>query len=401
MNLKSIKYKRATAVAYGSMFFEGGLNAIIISSLVLLSQSLNQDRAAISQLVAIKALGTFLTTFLSGRLSDRLGRKRVIFFGIFFFFAFILGFIFIRDYKLALLFSFIGGLGHGLMDAPAMSILIDAYHGKAGPAMSLVQVFFTGGGVLTSLLASLIISLGWAYQYLFAFFLLIGVLLAILIQITIYPPLVQQTEKKQQTIHYRVKPAFLREGLILGLMTVFYSFNSAIMHTWTPTFALLVKNFSEASSVTVLTCLQIGAVTGATVFAVLLRKLHSTQVLKLAPFLGALAVFGMLTVNSRFLMLICVFALGFVTGNFFSLCINMAGELFPADAGAAVGAVGSLSMISMTLMVSVSGSIFRSAGVNSVMMISVGVLIVLAVFSSLFRYRYLKLGPTSIQKENR
>ncbi|MEA4812753.1 MAG: MFS transporter [Anaerolineaceae bacterium] len=394
MNIKSLKYKRATAVAYGSMFFEGGLNAIIIALLLLLSQRFGQDRAAISMLVAVKALGTFLTTFLSGRLSDRFGRKIIIFVGLFFFFAFILGMLSTHNYSVAMLFCFIGGLGHGLMDAPAMSILIDAYRGKTGPAMSFVQVFFTGGGMVTSILASFLIARNLPYQYLFYFFLIVGILLAFLIQITIYPPLSKENDSRSKEIVYEVMPHFLREGLLLGVMTMTSSFSSAILHTWIPSFASLSKGFSEASSVAVLTVLQVGSVIGSLFFASILRRKHATQVMRLTPIFGILAMLGLLYANSHLSTQVAVFFLGFVMGNFFSLCINMAGELFAANTGAAVGAIGSIAMLSSTVMVSISGLFFRSKGINSVMLIALLTLSSLALIANLFRLRYKQLKPS-------
>ncbi len=393
LKLKSFPYLGAVSVTYLAMMFEGALNVAIVAIMVMLSKYLDRDIAQISLLVSAKGLGTMLTLYTSGRLSDRYGRKRIILIGAISFTAFVIGLLLSSNYMFALFFAFLAGVGHGLMDAPALSLLFDAFPGNTGPAMSIVQIFFAGGGVLTTLFASFLIANSLPWQYLFYVYLLAIALLMFLIAKANFPVRDKSSKIKRKTIVFDELPQVKKEGVLLGVSVLLFAIAQAIMMTWLPTYASTMKGITDYNAVRLLTSFQVGAVSGAFVFAWILRKTHTTTLMVSNPLIAGLMMVGILITTNVTLLFIFVFVYGFMMGVYFSLCINMGGELFYAQAGSATGAVGTLNMVGNTIMVALSGRVLKLLGISSLFYFSMIVLFALVVVAIIFRKKYLRLNP--------
>lgn len=373
------------------MFFEGALNVVLVVFMMTLSHQFGKDSGEIAILVSLKSFGTMVTLYLAGHLSDKVGRKYIMLMGWLFFVFFLLGFVFVENYALLLIFSVLGGVGHGLMDSPGMTLIFDAIEGNTGPAMSLIQVFFAGGSVVATLLGSLFIAKNYPYQNFFVIFLGISLLLLVLLLKVEYPPVKSAEPEfkidKKEKIKFNPTKAML---ILLVCMILSATFQS-MMTTWTPTFAVDVKNLTQAQGVSMLSSYQIGSVVGAFVFAYLLRRYSVTLFMFLNPFLASIFMILMLFVKNPLLTVGSLFGIGFFQGVYFSLCINMGGLLYPEKAGAATGAIGSINMLGFAVMISLSGKFVDTVGVYELMVGVVFVGLLLSLCAFIFRQTYHKL----------
>ena len=385
-------YRGATAVSFGAMFLEGGLNTIITALMVLLAAHFSKDKATISMLIAAKGVGTFLVLYGSGLLSDKFGRKSIMFPGALCFVVFTGGMMLTKSYNVALVLSFIGGVGHGLMDAPGLSIMFDVHKDKAGPYLSLIQAFFGGGGMFTSFVASILINNGISYKVIFGFYLVVAVLLSILVLVSKYPTIEKVQEGATFIKMFEKQPTVMREGLMLGVVIFVFSYFSYVFYTWLPTYMGVAKGFSEADGVTALLMCQIGGVIGSFIFSYLLRFTHPTIFMVANPIVGAVLLVLVYIIKIPLLLYALIFFTGFFLGLFFTMAISMGGELFPEKAGSASGAIGSASMLAGTVMVAISGNLVGSLGVEFIMQVTVFALMIVAALSYVFRKQYVNLG---------
>lgn len=394
-NLVKIQYKRAMSVSYGAMFFEGAMNVILISLMPLLSQMFDVSTGDISLLISAKNIGTFFMLYVSGYWSDKYGRKPVIFFGSICMLLFILGLIITNNFYIAILFSFIGGVGHGLMDAPSMSILFDLFPFNPAPSMSLVQVFFAGGGVFVTITTGQILKYGLDWRIILYAFLLFGIILAFTVRTAVYPASYQRDpgsdSTSSQVSKYKKEAELKKEGLLLCVCMMFFALCQAIVFTWMPTFANLGKGLNEVDSLSVLTAFQIGSVTGALIFSQVLRKIHATQLLVINSFMTLLLFSAFLVVSNLTYVFGVSFFMGIFMGLFFSLFINMGGELFATKAGTITGLLGTVNMLTMSITVVISGQLIEIIGIASIYQVVPIFLISLVVSTLVLRMMYKKL----------
>lgn len=391
--MRNNKYIGAIALSYVTMFFEGALNVVLVAFMMTLATQFGKNQAEIALLVSLKSFGTMMTLYLAGHLSDKFGRKWIMLLGLFFFVIFLCGFAFIDSYAILLIVSILGGIGHGLMDSPGMTLIFDAIDGNAGPAMSLVQVFFAGGGVVATLMGSLFIARGFPYQNFFILFLGLAVILLFMILRVNFPPVKSAQPEFKVDEKKTVKNSPLKAMTILMVCMILSATFQSIMTTWTPTFAIDAKNMAEAQGVSMLSAYQIGSVVGAFVLSYLLRKFNTTTFMVLNPFFAGLFVIMILFVSHPVLTVIGLFGIGFFQGVYFSLCINMGGVIFAEKAGAATGAIGTVNMLGFSIMITATGWFVEQIGVFELMVGVVFVAMLLSSFAYLFRKQYkLLLG---------
>lgn len=390
--IRNIKYLKALMVAYGAMLFEGGANVIIISTMTFLSMKYKVELADISLLLVIKSTSTAIILYVAGNISDKIGRKNVIATGTVLLMFFFVGLYFSENYMLAILFSIIGGLGQGMMDSPAMSIIFDAIDENTGPAMSLIQFFFTGGGALITFITSVLIRNNINFAYLYIGYVSIGLILLFIVITAIYPAISNDKNTKSKTISFEIEPSFKREGVFVIFLTYCSSSLISIIMTWLPTFAREIKNFVEADSVLLLTSYQIGAIAGALIFAVLLKYVHPTVLIAFNPFILTSMLGVLLSSDNQVLLFAVIAVSGVFMGVYFSMCVNMGGELFSKNPGKIVGAIGTANFLANTIMVSITSRIFKTYGIYNVFIVGFALSIFLLLVGFLFYKNYKRLG---------
>lgn len=393
--IKKFKYPGAITVSYGEMFIEGSVASIKIALMSVYAVKFGKNLGDISILLTLSSVGILLSLFLSGMISDKTGRRAPIFLGNLLFTVFLFAFPLTDNFNVALVLWFIVGIAHGLTDTPSMSLLFDALAGNTGPAMSFVQVFFASGGIMASLMASAIIRYDLDYKIAFFAILVINLIIMTVIIKSRFPHTARvQSAASVRPYIYKREPSIMREGVLLLLCTLLFSFYSGIFSTWLPTYMETVKGFTSASAVAMLSVNQGGAMIGALCFAIVLRKIHTTVLMALNP-LAAVVLFALLLLSSQHWLLYgIVLFIGFFMGLFFSLAINMGGELFFEHAGTATGAVGTTTMIGSTVMVFLTGRLIESVGIGRLFPLSFYALLVLVVLTFIFRHNYKTLEPS-------
>lgn len=389
--MKNSKYPGAISLTYATMFLEGALNVVLVVFMMTFASIFGKGSAEIALLVSFKSVGTMVTLYLAGTLSDKFGRKGIMVVGVMLFMAFLLGFIFVRDFNLLLLFSLLGGIGHGLTDSPGISLIFDAVEGNTGPMMSLVQVFFAGGGVVATLLASFFINNLIPYQYFFVIFFVLTVMLLLMTLKVRFPKIKNnepefKVEEKQQ-----IKKNPMKAMVILMVCILFSATFHVIMTTWTPTFAVDIKHTTEAQGVSILSAFQIGSVAGSFALAYLLRKFEMTLFMIINPLIACVFMVAFIFSNTPTMLFLTLFLIGFFQGVYFSFGINMGGMMYQKNAGAATGAIGTINMLGFSVMISVSGWFVTHIGVNELMISTIFVGIGLSLIAILFRNQFNKL----------
>lgn len=394
------KGKQAVIVTYLAMFLEGGLINVVGALMMMLAIRLARDPGEIALLASVKGFGTFFTLYISGIISDKRGRKGIITLGAILFAVYNIGMMITSSYLVALFFSFISGVAHGLMDAPAIGIIFDAHKEKSGPYVSVIQVFFGGGGVITTFITAYLMDRGLDYHYLFGFYLIISILLIVL-TLLIKFPLHGKTDTQNEKPVVQVfenPPSIKREGAFILAFVLFNALAGYTATTWLPLYTQVTKGILESDAVQSLGYYLAGSIVGAMIFSQVLRRYHTTTLLSVNTFFGAIATFLLISSKTILTVYLSSLILGFFMGNFYSLLVGLGGELFPAKSGGFTGLTGTASMIGNIAVTSITGLLVAKIGVAFVFPLSLGILAVTFFLSLILRKLYLNLGKKSYKR---
>ncbi len=392
-NIRNFEYKGAIMTSYGSMFFEGALNVILIALMGLLAQDFGRTIGETAMLVSAKSLGTFLLLYISGSLSDRYGRKPIVALGAACFSLFMLAYVFINNFYLALLFAFIGGIGHGLMDAPGMAILFDVFRENAAPAQTLVQFFFSSGGALTTAVVSWLVANNVSWRYLVFFWFVYGLLLILITLRSKFPQRASEIsdDGAEPILLFSEKPHPKREGVLVFLCMGGYAIINAVVFTWLPTYMQAEKGMIEAVALNILTYYQIGGVVGAILFSQILRRVDVSRLMVINSLLSLLVFTALLFTNNTLLLFALSTLLGAFVATYFSFCINMGGLLFSEQAGAITGAIGTINMLLNAVTTWLTGFIIADISITAIFSFTVLIFIFYAIMSFLLDRRYQEI----------
>ncbi|EPH09527.1 MFS transporter [Facklamia hominis] len=345
----SIRLKESAFVAsYGAMFFEGALNVIINASLIQLAQSLDRSLGEVAQLISAKSLGTLLFLYLAGKWSDQYGRKPLVLLGSLCFLIFLLGFSWTTSFTGLLLLALLGGVGHGLMDAPSMSILFDLLADKAGSALILVQFFFSLGGMFVSFVVSHTVAAGLSYRWIYS--LMLGFGLVYLLHVALSPlPALRRSEEStplpQKASQILATPAMMTVLAGICLFAIY----QYIMLTWTPHFLQQTKGYQAATALRTVAIYQMGGALGSVAFSLVLRRIRAAQLALMNTGLTLGLSLALLFLQQALALQLCLFLMGAIMSVYFSLCISIGGELYPQATGLVSGAIASFNVVTTLL----------------------------------------------------
>lgn len=387
----------ALMVTYGSMIFEGAIITLLIALMSPLSIRYGVSTSTISTLLAARAVGNVSSVYFSGNASDKIGKKKMILFGLIFYFVFLIGMMITSNFYVALFLSLIAGIGHGFMDSPSMSMLIDIFGDHSGPAMSVVAVFFSGGGVMSSFIVGRLLANSLDFRIIFIVYLVIASIVAIIAYSATYPKRQVREIKKTDDSSEKDKKILLKTAIFLALISFTFAAATAILMTWISTYTFEVQGLSIENSLAMLSFLQLGSVIGAVVFAVILTRVHSTKIIIANGFLAVISLVIFLNLSNNGVILIMI--AGAVLSIVFSLSLNVVGELFIENSGQATGFIATASMSATMIVTFITGKLLPVIGVESIMWIGVWLAVVATVFAIIFRGVFIKVRTTVIDQK--
>lgn len=379
-------FKGAIAVSYLAMVIEGSLIIMIVALMSVFALRYGKSASEVTLMLTSKSLGTVLVLYIGGHLSDRFGRRYVILAGAVFFLIFLTGLSLTKSYEAAMVFAFLGGVGHALMDAPSMSLLFDVFGKKAASAQSIIQTFFGGGMAATTFFAGLILRYNWPFQYLLFAGMAMLIVLIVLCLASPFPPVTGKQVLSDDSIHVQ-QASMKREGALLLLMVGCAAATTSIIQTWTPLFAEIAKGFPKADSVQMLTYYSVGAIAGSLISAAAVRKVPGIALLRLYSIIAIPLVAMLVFIPHPAFTRPILFLMGIALGVFFSLSINTGGELFFRNSGKITGLVGTVNMLANLVIIFVSAQAARFMSIREFYPLMLITLCLTAVFASLLYRR--------------
>jgi MFS family permease len=304
-----------------------------------ISQTFSLSTIAAGSLFSVMMIIAALTSFVAGRLADRMGRKFVLIGGLSFL---ALGFAAagITNNRLLFFFSLaLTGIGYGLTPPSLYAIMSDLLPHRRGLGAGLVSVSYGIGGAVGAVLASRITA---AFGWRAAFVAVASIAAAdMLLQLCwIRNVLSIRTASRSGSFKDALTPSIL----ILALAefvggSVFWS--SA---AWTPTLLRTARALTLQETGWVMGVLSLANMLGSILLGSLSDKLGRKRVIMLSAFPGAVAAFVVFYwLESAAVIALGILVYGMLKASVPALVVALAQEAAPAgSAGAASGIIMSL-----------------------------------------------------------
>ena len=384
---------------YLSYLLLGMVNIILASNMGFLTEQMNVDRTDISLLISTIGIGHLLTVNISGKLSDRYGRKRLILVAAILYVVFLVGIPNTTSFYIALGLSFIAGMCNSLLDSGSYPALNEAFPKRAGTATVLIKAFVSLGAVILPIMIALFISKDLFFGYAFFVPAVVFLVAGFILLKSEFPKnkegefdhyLVDYTAVKMQ---FAVKPKLMREGAALILVGFTSVSLSLIVQTWLPTYAKEVLGFGDIEAISLISFFSIGGLLSVILLAILLNRwIKPVTAMILYPFMAAIFLIIFLINPIQELTAFLSFFLGLFMSGIFQLTMAVMVELFPENKGTSVSYVSASASVAFMVIPYGTGLLREYVDITYVFVFDFVLAIISTLLATYIFKRYKKIN---------
>lgn len=381
-----------TAIGLYINYIIHGMGVIIISqNQKALMGQWDTDLMGIAKVISMLGIGRLIAILISGRLSDKFGRKPFIYLGIVTYSLYFFGILYSKSVTTAMIFAVIAGVSNSFLDSGTYPALMESFPKKAGTANVLIKAFVQIGQFTLPIMLKIIntnqLWFGWSFIIPIIFFVLNGLFL-------LKRPFPDQDAKENQqaeiqAVTFKSQPKIAIEGvcfIIYGFISqaTFYLisqfigiYGEEVAQMTTDNANLLISYYSTGSLICV-------AVT-----AVLATKVRPVYLVTLYTLVSFVTILIMWLFPTPLVMMIGAALVGFfAAGGVMQLGLTVMGELFPAGKGTITGIFYTFGSIASFLIPIIAAAIAKN-NVRSIMLFDtiiagIGFLLAVIIF---IRYR--------------
>lgn len=381
-----------TAIGLYINYIIHGMGVIIISqNQKALMGQWDTDLMGIAKVISMLGIGRLIAILISGRLSDKFGRKPFIYLGIVTYSLYFFGILYSKSVTTAMIFAVIAGVSNSFLDSGTYPALMESFPKKAGTANVLIKAFVQIGQFTLPIMLKIIntnqLWFGWSFIIPIIVFVLNGLFL-------LKRPFPDQDAKENQqaeiqAVTFKSQPKIAIEGvcfIIYGFISqaTFYLisqfigiYGEEVAQMTTDNANLLISYYSTGSLICV-------AVT-----AVLATKVRPVYLVTLYTLVSFVTILIMWLFPTPLVMMIGAALVGFfAAGGVMQLGLTVMGELFPAGKGTITGIFYTFGSIASFLIPIIAATIAKN-NVRSIMLFDtiiagIGFLLAVIIF---IRYR--------------
>ena len=381
-----------TAIGLYINYIIHGMGVIIISqNQKALMGQWDTDLMGIAKVISMLGIGRLIAILISGRLSDKFGRKPFIYLGIVTYSLYFFGILYSKSVTTAMIFAVIAGVSNSFLDSGTYPALMESFPKKAGTANVLIKAFVQIGQFTLPIMLKIIntnqLWFGWSFIIPIIVFVLNGLFL-------LKRPFPDQDAKENQqaeirAVTFKSQPKIAIEGvcfIIYGFISqaTFYLisqfigiYGEEVAQMTTDNANLLISYYSTGSLICV-------AVT-----AVLATKVRPVYLVTLYTLVSFVTILIMWLFPTPLVMMIGAALVGFfAAGGVMQLGLTVMGELFPAGKGTITWIFYTFGSIASFLIPIIAAAIAKN-NVRSIMLFDtiiagIGFLLAVIIF---IRYR--------------
>ena len=384
---------RGLALSLYLNYFVHGMGVIILAqNMDALSQRWGSI-ADVAWVISMLGIGRLIVLFVSGKLSDKYGRKSFTLLGMVTYVVFFIGILFSPTAAIACVFGILAGIANSFLDAGTYPALIESFPESSSAATVILKAFISAGQFLLPLFVGFSLSANLWYGWSFvvaAVILLIN--LPIMMRMT-YPPMnapaPAAADEDGAAVSFIPKSKWYLEGICFVIYGYISQATFYLISQWLTKYGVAVAQMSDIGSRALMSYYSVGSLTCVFFTAFITKKgIRPISLLVVYTFISTLAIGGLYFMPSASLAPILSFVVGFsAAGGVMQLGLVMMTEMFPKGKGTMTGVFYTTGSIASFTIPVVTGYM-ASSDINSIMGLDVVIAAIGFICACIIYVRY-------------
>lgn len=349
--------------------------------------------ADVMSVIGMLGIGRLIVLFVSGKLSDKYGRKPFVLLGMITYIAFFLGILVSPTTAVACVFGILAGIANSFLDAGTYPALIESYPESASTVTVLLKAFISAGQFLLPLFIGVLVMMnawyGWS-------FIVAAVILALNFVIMLkmgFPAMNRVGNSDKNDASEAPVEAPKSKWYLEGICFVLYGYISQatfyLISQWLTKYGVAVAQMPDLAARSLMSYYSIGSLACVFFTAFITKKgVRPITLLVVYTLISTLAIGGLYYYLSASLAPILSAVVGFsAAGGVMQLGLVMMTEMFPKGKGTMTGIFYTTGSIASFTIPVVTGYMADS-GINSIMGLDAAIALAGFIVACIIYVRY-------------
>ena len=349
--------------------------------------------ADVMSVIGMLGIGRLIVLFVSGKLSDKYGRKPFVLLGMITYIAFFLGILVSPTTAVACVFGILAGIANSFLDAGTYPALIESYPESASTVTVLLKAFISAGQFLLPLFIGVLVMMnawyGWS-------FIVAAVILALNFVIMLkmgFPVMNRVGNSDKNDASEAPVEAPKSKWYLEGICFVLYGYISQatfyLISQWLTKYGVAVAQMPDLAARSLMSYYSIGSLACVFFTAFITKKgVRPITLLVVYTLISTLAIGGLYYYPSASLAPILSAVVGFsAAGGVMQLGLVMMTEMFPKGKGTMTGIFYTTGSIASFTIPVVTGYMADS-GINSIMGLDAAIALAGFIVACIIYVRY-------------
>lgn len=374
-------------------YFVHGIGVLILAQNMDALATRWGSLADVMSVIGMLGIGRLIVLFVSGKLSDKYGRKPFVLLGMITYIAFFLGILVSPTTAVACIFGILAGIANSFLDAGTYPALIESYPESASTVTVLLKAFISAGQFLLPLFIGVLVMMnawyGWS-------FIVAAVILALNFVIMLkmgFPAMNQVGNSDKNDASEAPVEAPKSKWYLEGICFVLYGYISQatfyLISQWLTKYGVAVAQMPDLAARSLMSYYSIGSLACVFFTAFITKKgVRPITLLVVYTLISTLAIGGLYYYPSASLAPILSAVVGFsAAGGVMQLGLVMMTEMFPKGKGTMTGIFYTTGSIASFTIPVVTGYMADS-GINSIMGLDAAIALAGFIVACIIYVRY-------------
>lgn len=374
-------------------YFVHGIGVLILAQNMDALAARWGSLADVMSVIGMLGIGRLIVLFVSGKLSDKYGRKPFVLLGMITYIAFFLGILVSPTTAVACVFGILAGIANSFLDAGTYPALIESYPESASTVTVLLKAFISAGQFLLPLFIGVLVMMNAWYGWSFIVAAVILALNFVIMRKMGFPAMNRVGNSDKNDASEAPVEAPKSKWYLEGICFVLYGYISQatfyLISQWLTKYGVAVAQMPDLAARSLMSYYSIGSLACVFFTAFITKKgVRPITLLVVYTLISTLAIGGLYYYPSASLAPILSAVVGFsAAGGVMQLGLVMMTEMFPKGKGTMTGIFYTTGSIASFTIPVVTGYMADS-GINSIMGLDAAIALAGFIVACIIHVRY-------------